>query len=64
MFTLKIYTDNAAFEDCQGTEVARILRVAADAVEGSHMLTGSLEQNLRDINGNKVGSWKLSGDAS
>lgn len=51
MFTLKIETDNAAFEDDNLlAEVARILRVAADKVE-----QGDHPASLRDVNGNKVG---------
>ncbi len=55
-FTLTIECDNAAFEDDAGAEVARILRDAADDLDGDMMAeTGSA--NLRDINGNIVGRW-------
>ena len=50
-FTLTIATDNAAFEDDEGAEVARILREAADAVEGDADQVGP----LFDVNGNRVG---------
>lgn len=47
---IRIDTDNAAFEDMP-TEVARILRDAADKLEAGHIDGFS----LRDINGNTVG---------
>lgn len=49
MIYLSIETGNAAFADDDG-EVARILRVAADRMEG-----GDREFPLKDINGNTVG---------
>lgn len=51
MFTLKIETGNAAFEDGAELEVARILRDLADEFE----MDGSMSRNLYDSNGNKVG---------
>lgn len=56
MFTLKISTANEAFDQL-GPEVARILRELADKVETS---TALVSGNLRDINGNTVGSWRVS----
>lgn len=53
MFLLRIETDNAAFhDDNEGrSEIARILRDAADRLENS-----SVHQwNLGDINGNSIG---------
>lgn len=55
MITITIKTDNAAFEDDKGIEVARILRRAAERVEN-----GVFDFYLMDINGNKVG--KLTDD--
>jgi len=52
--TLTISTDNAAFENQAGNEVARILHVVATklhAWEGANEFT----IGLHDINGNKVG---------
>jgi hypothetical protein len=52
MFTLKIETDNAAFED--GTaEIVRILRHVADRMEKQ----GHMGGKCMDINGNRVGEW-------
>ena len=55
MFTLTIQTDNAAFEDAPGEEVARILEETAAKLRNM-----AQSGNLRDINGNKVGTFELS----
>jgi len=52
--TLEIKTDNAAFEECAGNEVARILRVLADKVERWPGIN-EFKLSVMDINGNKVG---------
>ena len=54
-FTLSFDADSAAFDSDRDTEVARILRHAADLV-----LSGG-DTTLRDLNGNTVGAWKLTG---
>lgn len=52
--TVKIDTDNAAFEDCDGAEVARILRELADRIDNEPL--GKKDCRFaRDINGNRVG---------
>ena len=53
-FTVKISTDNAAFDDEPGYEVARILREHAALLE-SHGPGDIGTVALRDINGNRVG---------
>jgi len=57
---LEIKMDNAAFDEEGGDgwhyEAARILRDAADKIEN-----GESEGNLRDFNGNLVGSFKKVG---
>lgn len=55
MFTLKIDTDNAAFNDGDPQEeIGRILdRVKAD------LLGGTYGSNIRDFNGNTVGEWEF-----
>lgn len=52
-FTLSINTSNAAFDDYEAHEVARILRELAQRLENNGMES---EIILRDINGNKVGT--------
>jgi hypothetical protein len=59
MFKLEIETDNAAFEDDLGGEVARILRDAADTVEYSlSPQPDKANYKVMDINGNTCGSWE------
>jgi len=56
---LDISTDNAAFEDeYLRREVARILRALADKVASGAMNLGE-PVNVRDINGNTVGTFTL-----
>lgn len=64
MMNISFSTDNAAFwydDDCaefNGGEVARILRAIADYVEMG-VSDGNTEKNIRDANGNKIGTWNL-----
>ena len=55
MFTLKIKTDNAAFVENKGAEVARIMRELAKRIEETEKDNGY----VLDINGNTVGTFKL-----
>jgi hypothetical protein len=58
MFALRISTSNDAFADGSDLEeVARILREVADRIEA-----GEPAGQVRDINGNTVGNYKLEGD--
>ena len=62
MPTLKIVIrmDNAAFEDNEGPEVARILRdYAAHIDDGCRFDAYDAEKTLRDLNGNTVGEAKV-----
>jgi hypothetical protein len=53
-FKLTIECDNAAFDDEPCFEVARILREAAERI----LNMGTIDHGvIRDINGNRVGSW-------
>jgi len=55
MFELNFNTDNAAFSDGNKPyEIARILREIADKIED-----GQTEGNIRDINGNTTGTFKV-----
>ena len=49
-FVMDIRTDNAAFADDAAPEVARI---------ASRLESGSTGAPVYDINGNRVGSWRL-----
>lgn len=58
MLTVKIETDNEAFEDgARGPELARILRKIAARVDD----LGSLADGgkVMDVNGNSVGHWEV-----
>ena len=52
-FTLKINTDNDAFQDDQD-ELARCVRNVAESLK-----SGKTEGVVKDSNGNTVGSWGL-----
>jgi uncharacterized protein YihD (DUF1040 family) len=55
---ITINLDNAAFEKENDIELTRILREFANTCEYAQLLANY--GNLRDINGNKVGTWKIS----
>jgi len=65
-FTLHVDTGNAAFYATDGDtevfdpgpELAHILRAQAALIEGG--MTKSA--NVRDANGNRVGSWEITGE--
>jgi hypothetical protein len=56
-FRLEITCDNAAFDDAIGTELGRILRDLATRIEDGEATR--LYQNVRDINGNPCGTFRL-----
>ncbi len=57
-FVLRISCENAAFADSPGDEVARILEQVAQNIRNG-VSEGWGEGFCRDINGNKVGEWRL-----
>jgi len=59
MIALAIETDNEAFAEENGTEVARILRALASHVDERDLMPGEVG-NLLDIKGNTVGNLKVS----
>ena len=55
-FKIEIDTDNAAFSEIEGSEVARILRgIASTVEETSGDNFDDYAVSLFDLNGNKVG---------
>ena len=56
-FTVKIDTDNAAFDPDPGPELARILRRIADHIERGD--TYDMFQTILDVNGNDVGRFAI-----
>jgi hypothetical protein len=59
MFTLKIKTDSDAFADDYFRELARILQNVTDTIEAGAFADS---RPVFDINGNRVGEWRLSGN--
>ena len=57
MLKLKINTENQAFDQAEGQEVARILRDLADRLENLDKLQ-ECQLPLRDLNGNTVGYYQ------
>ena len=57
MLKLKINSDNLAFDQAEGQEVARILRALADKLEHLDKLQ-ECQLPLRDLNGNMVGYYQ------
>ena len=54
MFEIKFSTGNAAFEDYETEECVRILKEVCNKLESGYTYGSCI-----DINGNKVGEWKL-----
>ena len=53
--TITINCDNEAFTDNPGLEIARILHLAADRIDGDPISSGGDGFRLFDLNGNRVG---------
>jgi hypothetical protein len=59
--TITINTDNDAFKESEGGEVARILHEIADEFAPDYLLNPDGESGtLKDTNGNKVGEYIVS----
>ena len=62
-FTLRIDTENEAFEGNPGKEIARLLRKAATEAESQVYDYSILERRvIMDTNGNRVGEWNYHDD--
>lgn len=62
MFTLKISTANASFDDGETYAVASILECVASSLRSYHPISRNsvtIGQPIRDANGNTVGKWEL-----
>jgi hypothetical protein len=53
--TIKIKTDNAAFEGRTWAETARILKVLAAKIDDGEILNEDTRIPLHDVNGNNIG---------
>jgi len=60
MLKLEMSLANSAFENCNGTEIARILRVLADKCDGCDL--DGVAFKVRDVNGNAVGNLEIDND--
>lgn len=56
-FSVKFDCDNAAFDEHPETETARILHEIAEKIEN-----GIFNGNVRDLNGNTIGTFALTTD--
>lgn len=54
--TITMNLDNAAFEDGGTDEAKRAIDTALENVRGQWARVGGVNTNIRDINGNKVGT--------
>ena len=60
--TIKLTTDNAAFEDDKDAEIGRLVHRVAQRLERGAIASGIREtQALVDLNGNRVGSVTVRG---
>jgi uncharacterized protein YbjQ (UPF0145 family) len=57
-FRIELECDNAAFDDSPGHEIARILKRVASEILASGELYPNSAQWIRDVNGNRVGTYK------
>ena len=57
-FVISIDCDNAAFDPCNGAEVAKILEDLADGL-GTNDLSPGDDSVIWDSNGNNVGYWRV-----
>ena len=62
MITIKFNTDNAAFEDCEGTESARIIADLCKHLEFHSMKLSNDTYIIKDLNGYKIGLMKTSSE--
>jgi len=60
MLKIEMSLANSAFCETNGDEIARILRVLADKAEGCQL--DGVCFNLRDINGNTIGTCEIDSD--
>lgn len=62
MITIKFDTVNAAFNDCEGIESARIIADLCKHLEFHSMQLSNDTYIIKDLNGNKIGSMETSSE--
>tara|TARA_R100000458_G_C8102918_1_gene128877 strand:- start:137 stop:337 length:201 start_codon:yes stop_codon:yes gene_type:complete len=58
-FNLTCDLDNAAFDDCSGLELSRILGSVINKLEYISELTTDDHGKVKDMNGNTVCKWEI-----
>ncbi len=63
-FQLSFSLDNEAFAENAASEISRVLKTISDDFKNEFFNSYSIpyETNIRDVNGNKIGSIKISND--
>tara|TARA_Y100001963_G_scaffold21623_1_gene27961 strand:- start:1860 stop:2060 length:201 start_codon:yes stop_codon:yes gene_type:complete len=62
MITIKFDTGNAAFDDCEGIQSAKILADLCKHLEFHSMELSNDTYIIKDLNGNKIGSMETCSD--
>ena len=62
MITIKFNTDNGAFDDCEGTESARIIVDLCKHLEFHSRKLSNDTYIIKDLNGHKIGSMETSSE--
>ena len=62
MITIKFNTDNGAFDNCEGTESARIIVDLCKHLEFDSMKLSNDTYIIKDLNGNKIGLMETSSE--
>ena len=62
MITIKFNTDNGAFDNCEGTESARIIVDLCKHLEFHSEKLSNETYIIRDLNGAKIGSMETSSE--
>ena len=62
MITIKFNTDNGAFDNCEGTESARIIVDLCKHLEFHSMKLENNTYIIKDVNGHKIGTMETSSE--
>ena len=62
MITIKFNTDNGAFDNCEGTESARIIADLCKHLEFHSMKLSNDTYIIKDLNGHKIGTMETSSE--
>ena len=62
MITIKFNTDNGAFDNCEGTESARIIVDLCKHLEFHSMKLKNNTYIIKDVNGHKIGTMETNSE--